>query len=65
MKRSTLTKEMQEAIQIGFALQEEIPGISLTAMAEEIALELDHDEWLDDETHWIWDIVVDIEEGTL
>ena len=30
-----------------------------TFLAEAIAHELDHDEWLDEETHWIWGFAVD------
>lgn len=30
-----------------------------TQLAENVAHEMDHDEWLDDETHWIWDVVMD------
>lgn len=32
-----------------------------TALAEDAAhnaLEVDHDEWLDDETHWLWDLAL-------
>ncbi len=30
-----------------------------TQIAENIAHEMDHDEWLDDHTHWIWDVAMD------
>jgi len=30
-----------------------------TQLAENVAHEMDHDEWLDDETHWIWDVAMD------
>lgn len=30
-----------------------------TGLAERVAHELDHDEWLDDETHWIWEIAME------
>jgi hypothetical protein len=30
-----------------------------TQIAENVAHEMDHDEWLDDETHWIWDVAMD------
>jgi hypothetical protein len=29
--------------------------INMTALAEAAAHQFDHDEWLDDETHWVWD----------
>jgi len=31
-----------------------------TGLAELIAHELDHDEWLDDETHWVWEVAMDV-----
>ena len=37
-----------------------------TSLAEDAAhnaLENDHDEWLDDESHWIWDIAIEIIPG--
>lgn len=32
--------------------------VNLTRLAEEAAHALDHDEWLDDETHPVWDAAV-------
>lgn len=29
-----------------------------TQLAEATAIALGHDEWLDDETHWIWDLAL-------
>ena len=29
-----------------------------TALSEAAACDCDHDEWLDDETHWIWDFAL-------
>ena len=34
--------------------------VNCTRLAENAAWEFDHDEWLDDETHWVWDLAVDI-----
>ena len=34
-----------------------------TALAEDAADRLDHLEWLDDETHVIWDCAVEVELG--
>lgn len=31
-------------------------------IAEAVAHDLDHDEWLDDETHPVWDIAADVAE---
>lgn len=35
-------------------------GCNATVLAELVAEELDHDEWLDDETHPLWDVVIDV-----
>lgn len=32
--------------------------INLTSLAEDVAIELEHEEWLDDETHALWEVVV-------
>lgn len=32
--------------------------VNYTRLAEEAAHYFDHDEWLDDETHWIWDLAL-------
>lgn len=36
--------------------------VNTTQLAENAAHEFDHDEWLDDETHWVWDLAVDVVE---
>ena len=36
--------------------------INLTTLAEDVAWELGHDEWLDDSTHLLWEVVVDAAE---
>ena len=33
--------------------------INLTRLAEGTADHFNHDEWLDDESHWVWDLAVD------
>lgn len=30
--------------------------VNMTRLAENTAWEMGHDEWLDDESHWIWDL---------
>ena len=40
-----------------FAQEDEV---NATTLAEIAAQELGHDEWLDDETHWIWDVAMDV-----
>ncbi len=34
--------------------------VNTTELAEGVAFEFEHDEWLDDETHPLWDMVVEI-----
>lgn len=34
------------------------PLASYTVLAENAAILLDHDEWLDNPDHWIWDIAL-------
>jgi len=39
--------------------------VNYTRLAENAAWHFDHDEWLDDETHWVWDVALEAgEEGT-
>ena len=35
--------------------------VNCTGLAETAAHEADCDHWLDDETHWIWDLAVEVE----
>ena len=30
-----------------------------TGLAERLAHDFSHDEWLDDETHWIWEVAAE------
>jgi len=39
---------------------DELGDVKCTALAESAALIFDHPEWLDDETHWVWDLAVDL-----
>lgn len=32
---------------------------NLTRLAEAAAEHFDHDEWLDDPDHWVWDVAID------
>lgn len=34
------------------------PDLSFTELAERTAIEMGHDEWLDDETNWIWELAL-------
>lgn len=36
-------------------------AVNYTALAEAAAIRFHHDDWLDDETHWVWQTA--IEEG--
>jgi hypothetical protein len=33
-----------------------VPTATCTELAEATAIYLDHEEWLDDPDHWIWDL---------
>ncbi len=37
--------------------------INHTMLAETAALDCDHPEWLDDETHVVWDLAIDVADG--
>ena len=34
-----------------------------TALAENAALNFNHEEWLNDDTHWVWDLAIEVTEG--
>jgi hypothetical protein len=34
-----------------------------TELAENAAIHLDHDEWLDDSDHWIWELAIEVSEN--
>ena len=44
-------------------LLEDQPRANYTQLAEHAAHTLDHDEWLDDDLHWIWEVAADIGYG--
>ncbi len=35
-------------------------AVNCTRLAENAAHEFNHDEWLDDDSHWVWDLASDI-----
>lgn len=35
--------------------------LNTTQLAENAAHAFDHDEWLDDGTHWVWDIALEVD----
>ena len=37
----------------------EFGEVNYTALAEELASQFNKEEWLDDETHWIWDLAIE------
>ena len=47
-----------EASAIMSACLIETPRMQATTLAEQAASDMDHDEWLDEETHWIWDLAL-------
>ena len=42
--------------------QDDDIGMTCTELAEEAAIYFDHDKWLDDETHWIWELAFEVVE---
>ena len=56
MTRSTLLAAVRRAMFNHLACD---PDATATSLAEAAAITLGHDEWLDDETHWIWDLAVE------
>lgn len=34
------------------------PNLNMTELAEDTAIVFNHDEWLDDPDHWIWDLAL-------
>ena len=57
LRRTILSKA--RALREGHREQGEI---NLTTLAEDVAWELGHDEWLDDEAHMVWELVVEAAE---
>jgi len=53
--RSFMATEAQELLALPFNDSER----NATHLAENAAVEFDHDEWLDDETHWVWEFALD------
>ena len=54
--RATITGACRAACADAFDRQ--TGEVNNTALAEAAADALDHDEWLDDETHQVWDIAI-------
>ena len=48
-----------EAIKVMRDHLRDYKDVNLTSLAENAAISLDHDEWLDNPDHWIWDLAVD------
>jgi hypothetical protein len=72
-----MTKKPQESVQsLGALLQKQVanqimtdrlsdnPRATYTELAESAAVYLDHDEWLDNPEHWIWDMALSIGDPT-
>ena len=59
-----MTLQQAAALRYMNALLRETPQASYTNLAEHAAQELDHDEWLDNPEHWIWDMALSIGDPT-
>lgn len=42
--------------------ERETGEVIATPLAEDAAWTFGHNEWLDDETHWVWDLAVEVAE---
>lgn len=54
---------MVQCLDIDYAMFSDCGEVNCTKLAEEAAKYLDHDEWLDEETHWVWSLAVDVSEN--
>jgi hypothetical protein len=48
-------RAMRLAIQLGQCIDRSTNEVNMTQLAENVAHDFGHDEWLDDENHFIWD----------
>ena len=39
-----------------------IGEVNLTTLAENTAFNFDHEEWLDDSDHWVWELAIEVTE---
>ena len=55
MKTETLRERAYQAMEWHLA---DDPHATLTELAENAAVYCDHDEWLDDSSHWVWEMAI-------
>ena len=61
-EKAALRKWMQDELAVYHRLYEGSAGeLNATGLAEAAAWAFDHDEWLDDETHEVWEIAAAME----
>lgn len=58
--RTRAENHMVQCLDMDYETFTDCDEVNCTMLAEETAKYLDHDEWLDDPDHWIWDIAVDV-----
>ncbi|MFA4971256.1 MAG: hypothetical protein WC683_01500 [bacterium] len=58
-KQFALIRKAQAAATRELRDLEDDEEANATQIAENVAHDLGHDEWLDDDTHWIWDVAMD------
>lgn len=51
---------MRNALLSGECIDQSTGLANLTELAELAAHELDHDEWLDDELHEVWELAIEV-----
>lgn len=49
-----------DARRLMFWYLQDNPDANLTQLAEDAAISLNHDEWLDDSDHWIWELAIEV-----
>jgi len=62
--RSTVKQWMLRHVQSsegGHLIDRRSGEINATLLAENAAHAFDHDEWLDDETHYVWELALEID----
>jgi len=60
MSNDPLVRLHNKVKRIMLAELQDNPEANLTMLAEEAAISVDHDEWLDDPDHWIFDLAVEV-----
>jgi len=64
MRKPKLTKiDAEKAGVLWWMKQAKHEHDNATSLAEAAAHAVDHDEWLDDEQHWVWELAIQVIPG--